>query len=142
MCTTIVHRARSPALFLGTDYVRSHNIRWRLEESYATQTVVSPEGLGLQCIYTTMYKCVFFAHRIFFSPPAAGRFSSSRFWGKHEARPNATAQVWALAEVRGTRFGCSKSQLTAGRHSEHVEPSRPMQTYVQVEKMSDSSCDI
>ena len=28
-------------------------------------------------------------------------------------------------------------QVTTGRHSEHVEPSRPMQTHIQVEKMPD-----
>ena len=28
-------------------------------------------------------------------------------------------------------------QVTTGRHSEHVEPSRPMQTHIEVKKMSD-----
>ena len=36
----------------------------------------------------------------------------------------------------------SKSQVTTGRLSEHVEPPRPMQTHVQVKKMPDGSCDI
>ena len=36
----------------------------------------------------------------------------------------------------------SKPQVITGRHSEHVEPSRPMQIHVQVEKISDGSCDI
>ena len=40
--------------------------------------------------------------------------------------------MWALAEVRGTCSGGSKSQVTTGRHSERVKPSRPMQTHVQV----------
>ena len=47
--------------------------------------------------------------------------------------------MWALVEVRGTCSGGSKSQITMGRHSEHVEPSRPMQTHVQLKKMSDGS---
>ena len=57
------------------------------------------------------------------------------------AHPNTTAQVWTLAEVRGTFCGGAKSQVTTGRHSEHVEPSRSMQTHVQVKTLSDSSCD-
>ena len=48
--------------------------------------------------------------------------------------PNTTAQVWAPAEVRVTCSGGSKSQVTTGRHSDHVELSRPMQTHVQVLK--------
>ena len=81
----------------------------------------------------TMYKCVFL-HIGIFSLLTAGLLSCSRLQGMQGARPNATAQVWALAEFRGTCPGSSKSQGTTGRHSEHVEPSRPMQTHVQVEK--------
>ena len=81
----------------------------------------------------------FFLHIGIFSLPAAGLFSCSRLQGTQGARPNTTAQVGALAEVRGTWSGGFKSQVPAGRHSEHVEPSRPMQT----QKMSEgSSCDI
>ena len=40
----------------------------------------------------------------------------------------------ALADVRGTCSRGSKWQVTTGKHSEHVEPSRPMQTHVQVKK--------
>ena len=84
---------------------------------------------------------VFFRHTwAFFSLPAAGLFACSRLHGTQGARPNTTAQVWTLAEVRGTRSGDSESQVPTGRHSEHVEPSRPMQTYVQVKRMSDGSC--
>ena len=76
----------------------------------------------------------FFAHRHIFSLPAAGLFSCSRLRGTQGARPNITMQVWALAEVRGTCSGGSKSHVTTGRHSEHIEPFRPMQTHVQVKK--------
>ena len=34
------------------------------------------------------------------------------------------------AEVRGTCSGGSKWHARSGRHSEHVDPSRPMQTHV------------
>ena len=97
-----------------------------------------PEGEA--CI--TMYKCVFFAHRHFFSLPVEGLFSCSRLRGTQGARPNTTAQVWALAEVRCTCSGGSNWQVLSGRDSEHVAPSRCMHTHVQVKRMSDLSCDI
>ena len=56
--------------------------------------------------------------------------------------PGPRTQVLALAEVRGTCSGGSKSPARSGRDSEHVEPSRPPQTHVQVKRMSDVSCDI
>ena len=34
------------------------------------------------------------------------------------------------------------SQVTTWRNSEHVEPSRSMQTHVQDKNMSDDSCEI
>ena len=39
-------------------------------------------------------------------------------------------------------LGGSKWQIPTGSDSEHVQPSRPMQTHVQVKRMSDGSCDI
>ena len=83
---------------------------------------------------------VFFFTSAFFAFLSAGLFSCSRLLGTQGVRPDTTAQAWALVEVRGTFSWGSKSenwQVTTGRHSEHVEPSRPMQTHVRVEKMSD-----
>ena len=63
------------------------------------------------CAY--VYCCThvfFFAHRHFFSLAAAALCSCSRLRGTQGARPNTTAQVWALAEVRGTCSGGSKSR--------------------------------
>ena len=87
-------------------------------------------------VYILLLVCmnVFFSHIDVFFSSGSGYFSCSRLRGTQGARPNTTAQVWALAEVRGTCSGVSKSQVTTGRHSEHVEPSRPMQTHVQVKK--------
>ena len=79
----------------------------------------------------------FFWTPAFFSLPAADLFSCSRLRNTQGARPNTTAQVWALAAVRGMCSGGSKSQVTTGRDSEHVEPSRPMHTHVQVTKIPD-----
>ena len=81
-------------------------------------------GLTLVCMYIAMYKCVLL-HIGVFSIPTAGLFSCSQLRGTQGARPTTTAQVWALAEVRGKCSGGSKSQVTTGRHSEHVQPSRP-----------------
>ena len=44
--------------------------------------------------------------------------------------------MWALAEVRGTCSGGSKRQISMGSDFEHVEPSRPMKTHVQVKECS------
>ena len=72
----------------------------------------------------------FFGPSAFFSFAAAGLFSCSGLRGTKGARRNTRAQVWALADIRGTCSGGSKSQVTTRRHSEHVEPSSPMQTHV------------
>ena len=56
--------------------------------------------------------------------------------------PGPRTQVWALAEVRGTCSGGSKWEIRSGRDSEHVDPSRCMQTHVQVKRMSDVSFGI
>ena len=71
---------------------------------------------------------------------AVGFFSHSRLRGTQGVHPNTTTQVWALTDVSGTCSGGSKSrnwQITTGRHFEHVEPSRPMQTHIQIKKISD-----
>ena len=80
---------------------------------------------------------VFFCTSSFCSLPAADIFPCSRLRGTQGARPNTTAQVWALDEVHGTCSGGSKFQVTTERHSEHVEPSRSIQTHVKAKKMSD-----
>ena len=93
-----------------------------------------------------IYKCVFFTLRHFFLfrprvfPRALGSVA-------HREPPGTNTQVWAPAEVRGTCSGGWKWHVRSGRHSEHVEPSRPMQTHVHNTsltgwKMSDVSCDI
>ena len=84
----------------------------------------------------------FFGTSAFFSLPAAGLFSCSGLRGTQGTHRNTRARVWALAEVRDTYAGGPKSQVLTGSDSEHVEPSRPMQTHVKVKIMSDGSCDI
>ena len=47
--------------------------------------------------------------------------------------------MWALPEVRGTYSGVQNHeiwQVTTERHSEHVQPSRSLQTHMLVKKMS------
>ena len=77
---------------------------------------------------------VFLWHMGIFSLLAAGLFSCSRLRGTQGARRNTTAQSWALVDVRGTCSGGSQSQVPTGRHSEHVGPSRSLQTHVEVKK--------
>ena len=81
-----------------------------------------------------MYTCVFWHIGIFFSS-GRGSFSCSRLRGTQRARRNTRARVWALADFRGTCSGGSKSQVPTGRHSEHVGPSRPLQTHVQLKNV-------
>ena len=83
---------------------------------------VSPSRRSPPC------KCVFFAHR-HFSLPVAGLFSCSRLRGTQVARPNTTAQVWALAEVRGTCSGGPKSQKLPSNHGEAFRARRAIQAH-------------
>ena len=44
--------------------------------------------------------------------------------------PGPYTLIWAPTEVRGTCSGGSKWHVRSGKHSDHVEPSRPMKTHV------------
>ena len=87
--------------------------------------------------------CFFFFTSAFFSLPAADLFSYSRLRGTQRARPNTTAQVWALAEVRGTCSGDSKSRKMATNLGEAFRARRAIQAHANphtrymVKKMSD-----
>ena len=97
------------------------------------------------CFFTLAYYSITICLHVFFHigiSSGHGSFLVSWLRGTQRARPSTKAQVWALAEVRGTCSGGSKSQETTGGHSKHVEPSRHMQTHVQVKRMFDGSCDI
>ena len=85
---------------------------------------------------------VFFLHMAFFFSSGHGSFLVLSAAGHAGSTPeNHGASVGPGRGPWRVRWGF-KSQVTTGRHSEHVEPSRPMQTHVQVKKMSDGSCDI
>ena len=68
--------------------------------------------------YITMHKCVFSALRHFFSSGRGSFLVLSDPWHAGSP-PGPLAQVWALAEVRGTCSGGSKWQVPTGRDSEH-----------------------
>ena len=73
--------------------------------------------------------CFFSPFGIFFSYGRGPYLVISAPW--HTGSPSGpNTQVWAPAEVRGTCSGGWKWHVRSGRHSEHVEPSRPMQTRV------------
>ena len=71
---------------------------------------------------------VFFWPIGIFSLPVAGLSSCSRLRGNAGSPPGPRTQAWALAEVGGTCSGGSKWQIPSGSDSEHVKPSRLMQT--------------
>ena len=77
-----------------------------------------------------MYINVFFHPSAFFSLLTAGLSSCSRHRGTQGGPPGPRTQVWSPAEVRATCSGGSKWHVCSGRHSEGVEPSKPMQTHV------------
>ena len=89
----------------------------------------------------TVYKRVFLAHRHFLSSGPASFLVLSAPWHAGSPPGHHGASL-ALGEVRGTCSGRSKCQVPTGSDSEYVEPSRPMQTRVQVKRMSDGSCDV
>ena len=65
----------------------------------------TPLSEGGPCII--MYESVIFEYRHFFSF-GRGLSLCSRLRGTQGARPNTKAEVWALAELRGTCSGGSK----------------------------------
>ena len=87
----------------------------------------------------TMYKCVLLALPLLF---CSGRGSSLVLWAPWHAGSPPEQQVWTLADIRSTCSGGSNSHVPTGSDSEHVGLSRPLQTHVQVQTMSDGSCDI
>ena len=98
-------------------------------------------------VYTPYKKLFSSLFDIFFSSGRGSFVVLSAPW--HTGIPHGPhTQVWAPVEVRGTCSGGWKWHVRSGRHSEHVEPSRPMQThtyvmhYWQVKKVSGVSCDI
>ena len=109
-------------LWLLLCYLR---VPFQLGSTPGFHVVHIPKGnLVLLCII------VFFWPLTFFSLPAAGLSSCSRFLWYARSPPRPLTQVWVLAKVRGTCSGGSKWQVRSARDSEHVEPSRPMKTHV------------
>ena len=71
----------------------------------------------------------FFCTSAFFSLPAASLFPCSRLRGTQGARPNTKAQVWALAEIRVTCSGGSKSRKLASNHGGAFRARRAIQAH-------------
>ena len=80
-----------------------------------------------------MYKYVFLHISIFFSS-GRGSFLVLSALGHAGTPPEHHGASVGMAGVRRTCSWSSKSQVTTGRHFEHVEPSRPMPTHVQTKK--------
>ena len=98
---------------------------WHASLRHPAGNIPLPEGEP--CM--TMYKCVFLALRHFFLfwPRVF-----SRALGSVARREPARTPRASLGPGRGPRHVLwgSKWQVPSGRDSEHVEPSRPMQTHV------------
>ena len=80
----------------------------------------------------------FLALRHFFSSGRGSFLVLSAPW-QAGSPPSHNGSSLALVEVYDTCSGGSKWQVFTGSDSEHVEPSRPMQTHVQVRRTSDDS---
>ena len=84
------------------------------------------------CLLVRILLCidVLFGHvGIFFFSDRGSFLVLSAPW-QAGSPPRLRAQVCALADVRGTCSGGSKWQVPSERDSDHVESSRPMQTYL------------
>ena len=109
-------------------------INWRHPRDFTSHT----SRTGTLCIY--IYINVFFwLFGIFFCSGRGSFLVLSALWHAGSPPGHHGASL-ALTEVRGTCSGGSKWQVPTGSVSEHVEPSGPMQTSVQVKRMSDGSC--
>ena len=135
METSRFHCHRSNAnLFLNVAFVRNDphatsTAGWRLIIfPCGMPACVTPRGTSHSTKGSLVLLCikVFFCTSVFFSLPAAGLFSSSRLRGTQGARPNTTAQVWALAEVRGT---CSGGSKVASNHGEPFQERTAIQAH-------------
>ena len=80
-------------------------------------------------LYTYIKMCVF-GPSAFFLYSGRGSFLVLSDPWHAGSPPEPRTQAWALAEVRGSCSGSSESHVPSGRHSQHVQPSRCMQTHV------------
>ena len=78
-----------------------------------------------------MCKGVFY-HIGMFSSSARGYFLVLSVPWHAGSTPEHHGSSVALADVRGMRSGDSKLHVPMGKHSDHVGPSSPLQTHIQV----------
>ena len=84
--------------------------------------------------------CFFLAHRQFylFRPRVFSRALGSGARRQLAQTPRRKCGPWPRSVARALGInGRENWRVTTGGHSERLEPSRPMQTHVQVKKMSD-----
>ena len=101
----------------------------------------SSRALYTAVYHIAMYICVFFYTSGFFF--SSGRGSALVLSAPGHAGSPPEHQGASVGPSRGPwhvlwGFKVAKNgKVTTGRHSEHVEPSSPMQTHVQAKKISD-----
>ena len=119
---------------------------WRLIFFHVACQLASPRGehptpllaspRGEPCI--TMYEMNLLWTSAFFAPPH-GVFSRALGLGRQGTRLNPGCKFRSRPGSMARALGVQSREIweiTTGRHSEHVEPCRPMQTHAQVQKMS------
>ena len=79
-------------------------------------------------VYMPMYKCVFRHFGFFFSSGRGSFLVFSAPWHAGSPREH-WVQVWALAKVRGTRSGGSKSRKLVNSHGIDFRPVRANQAH-------------
>ena len=100
-----------------------------------------PHPEGEPCVSTVCsLKCDFFAHRQFllFRPRVCSRALGPGARRESARTPLRMFGPWLRSVTRALGVQSRENwQVTTGRHSEHVQPSRSIQTHIQVKKMSD-----
>ena len=109
---------------------------WHASLRHPAGNIPLPEGEP--CI--TIHKCLFLAHGIFFllRPRVFSRALGSVALMEPAGTSRRKCGPWPTSVARALGV---QSRQSPG-HSEHVGPSRPVQTQVQDKRMSDGLCNI
>ena len=116
----------------STNNPRIHNVQQYsslVQQQYSsTKTVVS--STHQQPTHTAIF--------FLFRPRVFSRALGSGARREPARTPRRKCEPWPRSVARALEAQSRENwQVTTGRHSDHVYPSRPMQTHVQVNKMSD-----
>ena len=114
------HRTSHRLIYMGAPVFPLCNLRHLRD---LTSTTFRRGILYVLCAKRT------FSHIPIFCSSTRGFFSCPRLRGTQEAHVNTAVQIWALAEVRGTCSGGSKSRKLASNHGIRFRPPRANHAY-------------